>query len=86
WRELATLSGHSRSVNAVASAPDGKRAESASSDNTLKLWDVEQGRELAPLSGHSGWVIAVAIAPDVNRAVSASWDETLNPMDLEQGR
>ncbi|MDT9313928.1 WD40 repeat domain-containing protein, partial [Limnospira sp. Paracas R14] len=67
-RELATLSGHSSGVLAVAIAPDGKRAVSASLDNTLKLWDLEQGRELATLSGHSSGVLAVAIAPDGKRA------------------
>ncbi|MDT9184679.1 MAG: WD40 repeat domain-containing protein, partial [Limnospira sp. PMC 289.06] len=46
---IRTLSGHSRGVNAVAIAPDGKRAVSASRDKTLKLWDLEQGRELATL-------------------------------------
>ncbi|MDT9183853.1 MAG: WD40 repeat domain-containing protein, partial [Limnospira sp. PMC 289.06] len=73
------------SVNAVAIAPDGKRAVSASGDNTLKLWDLEQGRELATLSGHSGWVNAVAIAPDGKRAVSASSDNTLKLWDLATG-
>ncbi|MFO7092458.1 WD40 repeat domain-containing protein, partial [Limnospira platensis] len=71
---------------AVAIAPDGKRAVSASDDKTLKLWDLEQGRELATLSGHSNVVTAVAIAPDGKRAVSASWDNTLKLWDLATGR
>ncbi|MDT9242344.1 MAG: WD40 repeat domain-containing protein, partial [Limnospira sp. PMC 1261.20] len=66
--ELATLRGHSWSVNAVAIAPDGKRAVSASMDKTLKLWDLERATELATLRGHSWSVNAVAIAPDGKRA------------------
>ncbi|KDR59337.1 WD40 repeat domain-containing protein, partial [Limnospira platensis] len=69
--QLATLTGHSGAVYAVAISPDCKKAVSASM-NTLKLWDLEQGRELATLSGHSSSVRAVAIAPDGKRAVSAS--------------
>ncbi|MDT9199967.1 WD40 repeat domain-containing protein, partial [Limnospira sp. PMC 1042.18] len=80
-----TLTGHSRGVNAVAIAPDGKRAVSASDDKTLKLWDLERGRELATLRGHSWSVNAVAIAPDGKRAVSASDDKTLKLWDLETG-
>ncbi|MDV7393630.1 WD40 repeat domain-containing protein, partial [Arthrospira platensis SPKY1] len=73
-------------VNAVAIAPDGKRAVSASWDRTLKLWDLETGTELATLTGHSGSVRGVAIAPDGKRAVSASWDNTLKLWDLETGK
>ncbi|WAK74474.1 NB-ARC domain-containing protein [Arthrospira sp. PCC 9108] len=83
---IRTLTGHSDRVRAVAIAPDGKRAVSGSWDDTLKLWDLEQGRELATLSGHSSSVTAVAIAPDGKRAVSASADYTLKLWDLEQGR
>jgi WD40 repeat protein len=35
---LATLEGHSSSVNALAFSPDGSRLATASSDNTARLW------------------------------------------------
>jgi WD40 repeat protein len=69
----------------VAIAPDGRRAVSASDDNTLKVWDLESGRELRTLEGHSNAVDRVAIAPDGRRAVSASRDKTLTIWDLESG-
>ena len=37
----------------VAVTPDGKRAVSASSDHTLKVWDLDAGRVLRTLKGHS---------------------------------
>ncbi|MDT9326308.1 MAG: WD40 repeat domain-containing protein, partial [Limnospira sp. PMC 1286.21] len=55
--------GHSWSVNAVAIAPDGKRAVSASDDKTLKLWDLETGEVLATFTGE-GAMESCAIAPD----------------------
>jgi WD40 repeat protein len=80
------LGGHNLGVQAVAIAPDGKRAISASSDKTLKIWDTDTGIELRTLTGHTGPVRGVAIAPDGNRAISASEDKTLKIWDIETGR
>ncbi|MEG4107286.1 hypothetical protein QUA04_14345, partial [Microcoleus sp. S13_C5] len=82
---LRTLIGHTESVNAVAIAPDGKRAISASFDNTLKIWDTETGTEVRTLTGHTSRVHAVAIAPDGKTAISASDDKTLKIWDTETG-
>ncbi len=38
----------------VAVTPDGQRAVSASSDQTLKVWELASGRELRTLTGHYG--------------------------------
>jgi WD40 repeat protein len=56
-RELRTLEGHSDSVNSVVVTPDGKRAVSASWDNTLKVWDVEAGAALVTFSCDAGRVM-----------------------------
>ena len=37
---------HGGCVFRIAFSPDGKRALSGSSDNRLKLWDVESGKEI----------------------------------------
>ncbi len=83
---LRTLAGHSNWVTAVAIAPDGLTAISASRDHTLKIWDTQTGRELKTLTGHSDRVNAVAIAPDGLTAISASDDLTLKIWDTETGR
>src|SRR4028119_1840144 len=82
---LRTLAGHSDSVTAVAIAPDGNTAISASWDKTLKIWDTETGTEVRTLTAHTKPVIAVAIAPDGKTAISASGDNTLKIWDTETG-
>ncbi len=82
---LRTLSGHSEEVNAVAVTGDGKQAISASSDNTLKVWDLATGEQLRTLNGHSISVTAVAVTADGKQAISASYDKTLRVWDLATG-
>ena len=84
-RELFTLAGHSASVRGCAISANGKRAVSASVDQTVKVWDLETGRELLTLTGHSNSVNGCAISGDGKRAVSASYDETVRVWDLQAG-
>jgi hypothetical protein len=79
---LATLEGHALSVNACAVTPDGRRMVSASWDQTLKVWSLENGCVLATLEGHADQVISCAVTPDGRRVVSASADKTLKVWDL----
>jgi WD40 repeat protein len=70
----------------VAITPDGRRAVSASFDNTLRVWDLESGQSLRTLQGHTAHVNAMAITPDGRRAVSASDDKTLRVWHVESGK
>jgi WD40 repeat protein len=83
---IRNLVGHSDYVNACAVTADGRRVVSASSDKTLKVWDLESGRALVTLDGHANSVNACAVTPDGQRVVSASDDGTLNVWDVESGR
>jgi WD40 repeat protein/pimeloyl-ACP methyl ester carboxylesterase len=81
---LRILAGHSYLANSVAVLLDGKRAISASSDKTLKLWNLDTGDVIQTLEGHSDEVNAVAVLPD-ERAISASSDKTLKLWNLDTG-
>ena len=84
-----TFAGHTGPlgyVTACAVAPDSSYVVSASSDTTLRIWDLVTGRERVTLAGHAGAVTACAIAPDGSYVVSASRDATLRIWDPETGR
>jgi WD40 repeat protein len=80
------LVGHGGRIAACAVTPDGRRVVSASSDGTLRVWDLETGRPLTTMAGHTSDVNACAVTLDGRRVVSASADQTLKIWDLESGR
>lgn len=82
---LYAVTTHAYWVSSCAVTPDGRRVVSASSDQTLKVWDPESGRALATLEGHVGRVSVCAVTPDGRRVVSASWDQTLKVWDFKRG-
>jgi len=82
WKELSTLSGHKAFVMFLAFSPDQQRIASASSDNTIKVWDLKESKEIATLAEHKGMVWAVAFSPDGKFLASASGDKTLRIWDL----
>ncbi len=81
---VGVLAGHTRAVRALAVLPDGTLA-SASSDNTVRVWDSATGRCLHVLEGHTGAVLALAVLPDGTLA-SAGSDGTVRVWETATGR
>ena len=79
---LRTLEGHSDSVEAVAIAPDGKTAVSASWDDTLKVWDLKFGIEVANFHGES-WFFSCDISPDGKTIVAGEESGRMHFLRIE---
>jgi WD40 repeat protein len=73
-------------IEGLTVTPDGSRAISHAYAQTLRVWDVVNGRELHKLVGHEDGVTAVAVTTDGRYAVSGSLDGTLQVWDLDAGR
>jgi WD40 repeat protein/GTPase SAR1 family protein len=80
------LTGHQGWVNSVSVSPDGTWAASGSRDETVRIWDLENGECRATLRGHASAVRAVAITPDGQRILSASVDGSVRVWDASSGR
>jgi hypothetical protein len=71
----------------VAFSPDGQTLASASSDETIRLWEVATGQPIgAPLAGHTDWVRSVAFSPDGQTLASASDDDTIRLWEVATGQ
>ena len=55
---MRSFAGHTGPIKAVAITPDGRRAVSASSDRTLRVWDFETGMELLSFSDDGAYIRA----------------------------
>ena len=85
-KSIAVLEGHCPSerenanieciVNRAAFSPDGLRIATASSDKTVRVWDLAKGKTIAVLEGHADRVFRAAFSPDGSRIITASSDGT----------
>ena len=73
--------GHRR-VRSISFSPGGQIIASGSSDNTIRLWDVETGRNIKTLIGHTGGVDSVSFSPDSSTLTSGDSDGTILLWDV----
>ncbi len=83
---FTTLRSHTRALYEVAFAPDGRTLATASADQTVRLWDLNDRNQPHPLSqpltGHTNGVTGAAFAPDGRTLATASADQTVRLWDV----
>jgi WD40 repeat protein len=84
--EARILKGHLTGVIAVAFSPDGATLASASTGDTIKLWDVKSGALLRTLYGNSGDVCAIAFSSDGKVVASGGQNGDVTLWELGTGR
>ena len=72
------LRGHASSVNSLSFSPRGDALASASSDGTVRLWNLKKpNAQPIVLSGHESWVWALAFSPNGDQVISGGADRTV---------
>lgn len=71
------LRGHSHYVEDVVISTDGHFALSASWDNTIRLWDLNEGKTNRIFVGHTKDITSVAFSSDNRQIISGSRDRTI---------
>jgi len=82
----ACFEGHTDRINSVCLSGDGRFALSGSSDETLKLWEVQTGRCLRTFEGHTEKVWSVCLSADGRFVLSGSIDKTVKLWEVATGR
>lgn len=83
---LMTLKGHKGWVCSVVFSSDGLMLASASSDYTIKLWNIRTGQILRTLVGHTRWIRSVALSRNNQILASASGDKTVKLWEIASGK
>lgn len=82
--ELRTIT-TTRTLEAVALTPDGKRIIAGGADKNVRIWDVKTGKSSLTLKGHTGTIRGLAIDADGEVVASASEDGTVRVWSLSDG-
>ena len=77
---------HADMIDHAQFSPDGKKAVTASTDKTARIWDVENGKELTRLTGHTKYVSYAQFSPDGRKVVTASDDHIVRIWDAKNGK
>lgn len=80
---LFTLHGHTDTVSVVALSPNGKLAASASTDFTIRVWDLAAREELMRIQD---WATAIAFHPDNRTFTIHSFNHILKSWDSRTGQ
>src|SRR5205807_1684821 len=63
WQEIRQLAGHKERIIFLAFLPGGHTLVSASFDQTIRWWDIDQGRQIRMREG-LGDLSTVVLSPD----------------------
>ncbi|AFY93490.1 NB-ARC domain-containing protein [Chamaesiphon minutus] len=85
--KFTSFKGHTDAIRAIAVSPDGRclAGGGGSTEPTIKLWSIQDGRCYRNLSGHTNEVWSVAFSADGRMLASGSTDHTIRIWSTQTG-
>ena len=81
---VTTLKGHEGFIESMSYFPDGKRMVSGSVDNSVRRWDLQEGKEIEKVRDVCQWQLgAVAVSRDGQWVVTGG--QNLKACEVETG-
>ncbi|ETO25236.1 WD-40 repeat protein [Reticulomyxa filosa] len=91
-KSLKTLNGHNGTIYSIDSLNNDKYICSGSSDNTIRVWDIETSKQIQMFHKHLGSVICVKYSPyhshnnNGDVICSSSYDNTIRFWDIKNNQ
>jgi WD40 repeat protein len=73
-KQVRASAGHGKGIFKLVQNPKQPLIATCSADQTVRLWNADNGAAVKTLSGHTDWVYTVAFSPDGNVVASGSWN------------
>ena len=83
--DLTTFRGHDRPIVAVAFSPDERCLATADRGDTVRLWDLANGREKHTYSGFPGKIDDIRFSSDNRQLLAVNTDGLMFSWDIDSG-
>jgi WD40 repeat protein len=84
-KQVRASGGHAKPVFRLVRHPNKPLLVSCSADNTVRVWNADNGSSVRSLSGHTDWVYALAVSPDGELVASGSWNGEVRVCKIADG-
>lgn len=82
-KQIRSTGGHGAAVLKLVAHPTKPILVTCSADNSVRLWNADNGAATKTLSGHTDHVFAIAISPDGELVASGAWNGEVKVWKLD---